>query len=87
MFLFILDYQEKLGNDKEPCLNHDSCQVGLHCGKNNCLKIVNYWKMSFDCCEECKRLRYKSYNTIQMNNISFIMIYRDLFLKNYFTKI
>ena len=53
----ILAYQEKLGNEKEPCFDHASCKIGLHCGKSNCDKIVNYQTTSFDCCEECKKLR------------------------------
>ena len=57
IFLSILAYQEKLGNEKEPCINHDSCKIGHHCGKSNCVKIINYQKISFDCCEKCKKLR------------------------------
>ena len=57
IFLSILAYQEKLGNEKEPCINHDSCKIGDHCGKSNCVKIINYQKISFDCCEKCKKLR------------------------------
>ena len=35
-----------------PCYDHNDCKTGLKCGKDNCIQMKNFKKVTYDCCEK-----------------------------------
>ena len=55
MFIFCVVRNENYGKHKGQCIRHDECKLGFHCGKDNCLKTIEFEEFPYDCCEKCKK--------------------------------